>query len=335
MQKGHTKMQNSNHFSFPRHFAVLALASAIAAPVWAQQAQTSDANSQQAQPATTDSQSAPTSASQPSQNSIDQPLSQPKEGFWGRINPFASKKWVRRTTDPINDRLSELDSVNARNAQDIKDVDARAQAGIQKAQASADAANQTADSANNEAQTASNTAQQANGHVDHLNSTVNGLDQYHQVTDVEIRFRSGSPALTADARAKLDQLATTLGTQNGYIVEMEAHSPAAGGNGIQYSQRMAEAIERYLVTQHQIPVYRMHYVALGNAPMVPATAGTGDAATTGTGNATSTTATSDQDQKPVRVRTSTVHVMLMENSLAAQAEASPQNAPAAAGTEQP
>jgi outer membrane protein OmpA-like peptidoglycan-associated protein len=325
-------MQTSNRFSFPRHFAVLALASAIAAPVWAQQAQPSDASSQQAQPAATDSQSMPNSAAQPSQN-YNQPLAQPKEGFWGRVNPFASKKWVRRTTDPINDRLSELDSVNARNAQDIKDVDARAQAGIQKAQSSADAANQTANSANNEAQTASNTAQQASGHVDHLNSTVNGLDQYHQVTDVEIRFRSGSPALTADARTKLDQLATTLGSQNGYIVEMEAHSPAAGGTGIEYSQRMAEAIERYLVTQHQIPVYRMHYVALGNAPMVPAA--TTASGTPGTGDATSTTATADQDQKPVRVRTSTVHVMLMENSLAAQAEASPQSAPAAAGTEQP
>jgi outer membrane protein OmpA-like peptidoglycan-associated protein len=235
---------------------------------------------------------------------------------------------VKRTTDPINDRLSELDSVNARNAQDIKDVDARAQAGILKAQNSADAANQTANTANEQALNANNTAQQASGHVDHLNSTVNGIDQYHPVTDVEIRFRSGSPALTADARAKLDQLATTLGTQNGYIVEMEAHSPAAGGTGIQSSQRMAEAIERYLVTQHQIPVYRMHYVALGNAPVAAAT-------TTGTGNAAATTGTGDQDQKPVRVRTSTVHVMLMENSLAAQADAPPQSAPAAAGTEQP
>jgi outer membrane protein OmpA-like peptidoglycan-associated protein len=304
-------MQTSNHFPFPRHFAVLALASAIAAPVWAQQAQ----------PTATDSQSAPNSAAQPSPN-FSQPLSQPKEGFWGRVNPFASKKWVKRNTDPINDRLTELDEVNARNAQDIKDVDARAQAGIRKAQASADAANQTANSANNEAETANNTAQQASGHVDHLNSTVNGLDQYHQVTEAEIQFRSGSPVLTADARAKLDQLATTLTGRNGYIVEMEAHSPAAGGAGIQSSQRMAEAIERYLVTEHQIPVYRMHYVALGNAPITASTTGTPAAG-------------DQQDQKPVRVRTSTVHVMLMANSLAAQADASPQSAPAAAGTEQP
>ncbi len=231
------------------------------------------------------------------------------------MNPFASKKWVKRETDPINDRLTELDDLNARNARDIKDVDARAQAGIQKAQSSADAANQTANSANQEALNANNTAQQASGHVDHVNQTVSGLDQYQQASDVEIKFRGGSPVLSADAKSQLDQLAANLTGREGYILEMEAHSPAAGGVGIQSSQRLAESVERYLVTEHQIPVYRMHYVALGNAQ---------------------TPATGDATQKPERVvRTSSVHVMLMENSLAARADASPQSAPAAAGSEQP
>ena len=49
-----------------------------------------------------------------------------KEGFWGRVNPFARKVWVRKQTDPINNRLTELDQLNSQNARDIKDVDARA-----------------------------------------------------------------------------------------------------------------------------------------------------------------------------------------------------------------
>ncbi len=40
--------------------------------------------------------------------------------------------------------------------------------------------------------------------------------------------------------------------------------------GIQSSQRLAESVERYLVTEHQIPVYRMHFVALGNAEVASA-----------------------------------------------------------------
>ncbi len=298
---------------FPRQFAVLMLASAITIPVWAQQAQSSAA----------DSQNTPPSAAQQQPSSAAQPLSAPREGFWGRVYPFARKRWVKRQTDPINDRLTELDEVNAKNARDIKDVDERAQAGIQKAQSAADAANQQANAANAQALTASNTAQQASTHVDQVNTTVNGLDQYHQITDAEIKFRGGSPVLTAESKATLDQLAASVTGRDGYILEMEAHAPAPGSAGIQESERLAEAVKRYLVTEHQIPVYRMHAVALGNATMAM---NSGDQAMN-SGNS--------GDQKPERVRTSSVHLRLMENSLAAPAGAQPQSTPAAAGAEQP
>ena len=247
----------------------------------------------------------------------EQPLTPAKEGFWGRIYPFARKKWVKRQIDPINDRLSELDEVNAKNAAYIKDVDERAQAGIHKAQDTADAANQLAMNANTEAQNANGAAQNASNHVNQIKTTVNGLDQYHQASDLVIKFRGSSPVLTSDSKAALDQLASSLVGHEGYILEMESHSPLAGSTGIQTSERLTEAVKRYLVTEHQIPVYRMHSVALGNEAEM------------------ASTATGDQNQKPERVRFSSVHVLVMENSLAAQAAASPQSAPAAAGAEQP
>ena len=299
------KMSTNVSSLFPRQFAVLMLASAITIPVWAQQAQSSAADSQNTQPSAVQQQPSPAA----------QPLTPPKEGFWGRVYPFARKKWVKRQTDPINDRLSELDEVNARNARDIKDVDARAQAGIMKAQSSADAANQQATAANQQALNASNTAQQASTRVDQVNTKVNGLDQYHQITEAEIKFRSGSTVLTKESKDTLDQMAANLTGRDGYILEMEAHTPASGSMGIQESERLAEAVKRYMVTEHQIPVYRMHAVALGNATM---------AMNSG-----------DQNEKPERIRTSSVHVRLMENSLAAPAGAQPQSAPAAAGAEQP
>ena len=291
---------------FPRQLALITLATAIAIPAWAGQDQVSTGTSGQ-NPTPSATQQQPSPAAQ-------QPLSTPKEGFWGRMNPFARKKWVKRQIDPINDRLTELDEVNAQNAREIRDVDARAQAGISKAQAAADSANQTAMAATSQAQNASNTAQQASQHVDNLSSTVNGLDQYHQITETEITFRRGSTALTTDSKTKLDELAASLTGRDGYIVEMEAHSPLAGSAGIQSSERLAEAVKRYLLTEHQIPIYRMHAVALGNDTMAM---------------------NSSPDQKPERVRTSSVHLVLMENSLAARAEASPQSAPAAAGAVQP
>ncbi len=296
---------HKDYARFSRQLGVLALASAFALPVWAQDT-VSTGMSNNSQNAASQNQPSP---------AIDQPLPPPaKEGFWGRVNPFARKKWVKKQIDPINDRLTELDEVNAKNARDIKDVDARAQAGIRRAQSSADAANQAAMAANTQAQNASNTAQQASQHVDSINSTVSGLDQYKQITEAEITFRPGTLTLTSDSKEKLDQLAASLTGREGYIVEMDAHAPGAGSVGIASSEHLADAVKRYLVSEHQIPVYRMHSVALGNEMAAN---------------------TDNPDQKPERVRKGTVHLVLMENSLAARASASPQSAGAAAGTAQP
>lgn len=286
---------------FPRQFAVLVLASAVAIPVFAQDSQPQTGTA----PQTTSSQAVqqPSPAASPTMNT-------PKEGFWGRVNPMARKKWVKKQTDPINDRLSELDEVNAKNAKDIQDVDSRAQAGIRQAQSTADGANQTATAAGQQAQNASGIAQNASGHVDQLNTTVNGLDQYHQVTEADVAFRGGNAVLSTAAKKQLDDFAATVSGQQGYILEVEAHSPLAGSAGIQSSERFAESVKRYLVTSHEIPVYRMHAVALGNAH----------------------SQTSD-DMKPVR--TSSVHIRLMANSLAAQGPAPPNGAAPLTGAERP
>jgi outer membrane protein OmpA-like peptidoglycan-associated protein len=290
---------------FPIQLATFALASAIAIPVAAQQ---------DAQLATGTQGNPPAAAQQQPQPSSDSKrLEKPaREGFWGRVNPMARKKWVKKQTDPINDRLSELDDVNAKNAKDIQDVDGRAQAGIKQAQSTADAANQAATAAGTQAQNANTVAQGASGHVDQLHATVNGIDQYHPVTEVDVPFKHGQAVLSADAKKQLDDLVASMNGRKGYIVEMEAHSPAHGSVGIQNSERMADSVKRYLV-EHDIPVYRVHAVALGNV-------------TTAAANTT-------DDAKPIK--TSSVHIRLMENSLAARDAASPQGAASTTGAERP
>jgi len=286
----------------PGQFAVLLLASAMAVP-------SASAVAQDAQPSNT-----PPSASQQPSPAASSSAQTDKEGFWGHMNPFARKKWVHKRLDPINDRLTELDQVNAKNATDIKDVDARAQSGIQHAQSTADAANQAATAAGSQASNANNIATGASGHVDQLNTTVNGIDQYHQISDVDVPFRGGSPVISKAAKEQLDTMAANLAGHQGYIIEIESHSPGAGSTGISSSQRIAESVERYLVTEHQIPVYRMHYVALGNAPIV----------TPG-----------EESEKPARIKTASVHIRLMENSLAAQDSTSPHGVASTTGAEHP
>lgn len=184
---------------------------------------------------------------------------QSKEGFWGHMNPFARKKWVKRQLDPIRDRDNELDQLQAKNANDIRDVDSRAQAGIHRAMDAANTADQHAQSAASTANSAQTLANTASTRTDALNTTVGNLDQYSEVTSASIPFAKGRTSLGPKGKADLDDLATKLAGQKGYIVEVEGYSRG----GVQTSQAMADSVVRYLVEEHQVPIYRIYRTGMG------------------------------------------------------------------------
>jgi outer membrane protein OmpA-like peptidoglycan-associated protein len=189
------------------------------------------------------------------------------EGFWGHMNPFARKKYVQRQLAPVRDRANELDELTANNSRMLKDVDSRATAGIQRADAHAGLADQHAVDAANRAQTANETAQQASTHLQSVSQVVQNLDQYQSENQVEIRFRPGAATLSKNAKDALDQLAETMKDQKGYVVEVQGFTPGRGTASIQQSQHLADSVVRYLVINHQIPVYRIYELGLGNAKM--------------------------------------------------------------------
>jgi outer membrane protein OmpA-like peptidoglycan-associated protein len=195
------------------------------------------------------------------------PLTPPsREGFWGRINPFARKKYVQRQTEPIRDRVNELDDLTAANSKAIKDTDQRAQAGIKLASDKADAADQHAVDAGNKANQAQQTAQQVTTRVTTVENVVSNIDQYKAQNQTEIRFRPGQTVLSKNAKDAIDQMATTVKGQRGYIFEVQGFSSGRGQAAIETSQKMAESVVRYLVLTHEIPVYRIYLVGMGNAP---------------------------------------------------------------------
>src|ERR1700722_8583062 len=122
-------MQPMTTFAKGLGLSTLLLGGAMGATVFAQAPatdQSTPAAAAQSAPATTDPNDSTTYAT-------GKPLQgQSKEGFWGHMNPFARKKWVQREVDPIKDRTNELDQLQAKNANDIKDVDGRATAGINR-----------------------------------------------------------------------------------------------------------------------------------------------------------------------------------------------------------
>jgi len=261
----------------PRYFLTLPLAAALIVPAVAQQTTTTNSDkqsapaSQQVAPAA-QTQTAP-EANGPSTNndanlSARQPL-QPDthEGFWGKINPFARKKYVQRQMSPIRNRVNELDELTATNTKNIKDVDSRAQEGIRQASSKADLADQHATDAGNRAQQAQQSIQLASTRLDTVQQTLGTLDQYQPVSDTEIRFRPGQQALSTKAKEALDQLAEQMKGQRGTIVQIQGFSSGKGGTAIANSQDMAQSVVRYLVINHDIPVYRIYTIGVGNAPV--------------------------------------------------------------------
>jgi outer membrane protein OmpA-like peptidoglycan-associated protein len=197
-----------------------------------------------------------------------QPLqAETRQGFWGKVNPFARKKYVQRQTQPIRDRVNELDELTASNTKMIKDVDSRAQQGIQLASSKANEADQHAIDAGNRAQAAQQTATQANTRLSTVEQVVGNIDQYKATTQTEIRFRPGQSVLSQNAKTALDDMATPLKSQRGYIIEVQGFSSGHGQTAIATSQKMAESVVRYLVLNHEIPVYRIYVVGMGNAPV--------------------------------------------------------------------
>jgi outer membrane protein OmpA-like peptidoglycan-associated protein len=242
-----------------RILVTLPLAAVLAFPAFAQTSSTQTPD--QSNPSATTTQSGDTATGK-------QPLQAPaREGFWGRVNPFARKRYVQRQTDPIRDRVNELDDLTAANGKAIKDTDSRAQSGIKLASDKANDADQHAIDAGNKATMAQQSAQQATTRIQTVETVVGNIDQYKASNQTEIRFKPGQTVLSKNAKDALDEMANTVKGQRGYIIEVQGFSSGKGQTAISNSQKMAESVVRYMVLNHEIPVYRIYLVGMGNAPV--------------------------------------------------------------------
>jgi outer membrane protein OmpA-like peptidoglycan-associated protein len=97
--------------------------------------------------------------------------------------------------------------------------------------------------------------------------------------------------LSEKAKNALDEMATPLKDQRGYVVEVQGFASGHGQVAIATSQKMAESVVRYLALNHDIPIYRIYLVGMGNAPI------------------------STGETKPKRITGGRVEVSLLKNNL--------------------
>jgi len=199
----------------------------------------------------------------------------------------ATKKYVRNTTAPVQAKVDQVGEQANRNAaateearKEIKAVDERAESGISAAKERAMTADNHAGEAMNKANEANtkateagtmaadarSRADKATSEIATIRTIVSNIDDYKPVAETVINFGFNKDKLTPDAQAALDKLAADKGNMKRYVVAVEGFTDKVGSPDYNaaLSQRRANAVVNYLVTKHDIPLYRIYMVGLGS-----------------------------------------------------------------------
>ena len=175
----------------------------------------------------------------------------------------ATKKYVAGQVDPVNSKLSEVDK-NQKNTQKQLEGD---EPKISAADEKASSADARATDAIGRADAASKKSEQVRTELRaELNERIANIDDYKAAGTVTLLFKFDSAQLTEDGRQQLDQLATSqVGTLKRYFVAIQGYTDRSGSteHNLELSRRRAEAVQTYLVAEHNVPVYRIQIVGLG------------------------------------------------------------------------
>jgi len=188
----------------------------------------------------------------------------------------ATKKFVRTEVgnvnskvDTLNTSLEETQERTRQNEGRIGQVDQKAEAAGQSAQQARAAAGQAqtaADQANAAARTAAT-------RVDTVEASARKLIYEVTLSEDAGNFKFGKTDLPDEAKAALDMMVNNLKTStNAVWIEIEGHTDNVGDKltNEKIGSERAEAVKRYLYTQHQIPLHKMNVISYGEEkPVAP------------------------------------------------------------------
>ena len=175
----------------------------------------------------------------------------------------ATKKYVAQQVDPANAKISEVDR-NQKNTQRQLEAD---EPKISAADEKATSADVRATDAISRADAATKKSDQVRADLhNELNDRIANIDDYKAAGNVTVLFKFDSAKLTDDAKQQLDQLTSgQVGSLKRYVIAIQGFTDSIGSpeHNLDLSRRRAEAVQTYLVSQHNMPVYRIQIVGLG------------------------------------------------------------------------
>ncbi len=189
----------------------------------------------------------------------------------------ATKKYVRNTVAPVQAKVDQVGDQTQKQGQqiqqtqsdlksDIKQVDDRAQSGISAAKEQAMTAQNHATDAMNKANQANDLATKDSQEIASLRQVIPNLDDFKQVADLTIPFAFNKYRLTEKDQQDLDNLVANTSKNKRFFIAVEGFTDRTGSR--QYnemlSRKRADAVVEYLVAKHDIPIFRIHMIGLGD-----------------------------------------------------------------------
>jgi outer membrane protein OmpA-like peptidoglycan-associated protein len=201
----------------------------------------------------------------------------------GGSTACATKKFVRTSVGEVNEKVDSLgrsveetQERTRRNEGRITEVDQKAQNADQKAQSatqSAQQANSAAADARNAANMAGEKATSATEKAETLDRASRRLVYEVVLNEDEGNFKFNQTKLPDDAKQKLDTMVQQLKQDpKNVFIEIEGHTDNVGGKIIneKIGLERAQAVQRYLYEQYQIPLHKMNVISYGeDKPVAP------------------------------------------------------------------
>jgi outer membrane protein OmpA-like peptidoglycan-associated protein len=176
----------------------------------------------------------------------------------------ATKKYVAQQVQPVNQKVDKVDSQQQATAKQLEDTDTRL-SGTDELAKGADA---NASKALGQINETNGRVDSMNTQITQINSTLGNLDDYKQAGTTTVNFKSNSATLTPDATQALDGFVQErVGSAKRYFVAIEGFTDKVGSAAynLSLSRRRAEAVQAYLVGQHNVPLFRVQIVGFGKA----------------------------------------------------------------------
>jgi peptidoglycan-associated lipoprotein len=186
----------------------------------------------------------------------------------------ASKKFVRTSVGEVNDKVDSLGRSVEETQERTRKNEGRLTEVDQKAQAAAAAAQQ----ANGAAADAKNAATAANTAANTVGTKLDTFDKASKRLVYEVvlsedqgNFKFGKADLPDEVKAKIDEMVTNLKADpKNVFIEIEGHTDNVGTpqTNEKIGLERAQAVERYLYEQFQIPLHKMNVISYGESKPV-------------------------------------------------------------------